>query len=366
MLASVQYLRALAALLVVYFHCRNHVPGVAIPLRHGVGLAGVDLFFVISGFVMTLTTADNRYSARQFLVRRIIRVVPLYWIVTAATTLLIVAFPSAFRSSRFTPEHLLLSLLFVPHENPGEPGSLTPLVKLGWTLNYEMLFYVLFGCCMVLRPAVRSLLVAAALAILAFGVPAAHPSSAVLRVWGSPIILEFALGMLVGHLYASGLLGRVRPSWALAVVAAASAALVTLGTLPPLAHRLYIFGVPSAALVAGLVALEARGRLPRLHLARFLGDASYSVYLSHLFALVAVRAVWLRVGPSPAPASTLGFIGVGMLAGSAVGAACYLAVERPSLQALQRRLARPRPLDGRPAFPRTRSAEGDPTTNTAT
>lgn len=120
-IVSIQYLRAIAALSVVFYHAVQQLPAVAAlstslfpDLKEPIGIFGVDIFFVISGFVMTYTTAVHGYGMRQFLARRLVRIVPLYWSVTIAASLVIVVAPEILRHSKFTINHLLLSLLFSP------------------------------------------------------------------------------------------------------------------------------------------------------------------------------------------------------------------------------------------------------------
>lgn len=343
-LASVQYLRAVAALLVVYYHAVNHFPGIPAPVRREVGLAGVDLFFAISGFVMVLTTADNRYTTAQFLARRVIRIVPLYWCFTFLMAALLLLVPEAFARSRFTLEHFLLSLLFVPHQNPGEAGAITPMVKLGWTLNYEMLFYLLFGLCMGLRPLRRSLLTTAMLATISALCTVIKAPPLPLRFWGNLIVFEFALGMLVGHAYVAGWLRRLPARGATALLVASAASIVWGAAFGTDVHRLFTFGPSCTALLVAMLALEEAGALPRLRPVRFLGDASYSLYLSHFFAVIALQKGWRLLGlPSEGYAATLTFIGLCLATSGALAGVIYVTLERPMLTSMRTRL-----LGGRP------------------
>lgn len=127
---SIQLLRAVAAIAVV----TQHVP---IPI-FGDGLWGVDLFFVISGFIMCHATAR---SGRNFFLKRIIRIVPLYWLGTLFIYALALTLPQLLNTTTANPVDLLKSLLFIPFIKGGIP---VPIVFQGWTLNYEMFFYGLF------------------------------------------------------------------------------------------------------------------------------------------------------------------------------------------------------------------------------
>src|SRR5271167_3100007 len=124
MIMPIQYLRGIAALMVVWCHGLRQVHGVSdfidIPTF---GAYGVDIFFVISGFIMTVTTWDKPITPRQFFVLRIIRVVPLYWLVTLAAVGLAIAAPGAFRSLKFDAISIAKSLFFVPYDSLSEPGK---------------------------------------------------------------------------------------------------------------------------------------------------------------------------------------------------------------------------------------------------
>ena len=114
----------------------------------------VDIFFVISGFIMWVTTVGRTLSPQEFLYRRLVRIVPLYWLVTAFTVLVMVVAPQAMQSSRFDLAHVVASFAFWPALHP-VTGHYAPVLIPGWTLNYEMFFYVVFAACLLLRPAHR-------------------------------------------------------------------------------------------------------------------------------------------------------------------------------------------------------------------
>lgn len=260
---SIQALRFIAALMVVVFHVADG-PFV-------VGAAGVDIFFVISGFIMG--TIGVRETPRTFLTKRVIRLVPLYW----AVTLLMCAVSLLGVFTLFTADirRLVLSLLFIPYYEPD--GSLWPLVVVGWTLNVEMLFYALFAAGLAFGAPVRiavSLLAALALAGAIF-----DPQGAVLRQWTTPLLLEFAAGLTLATV--------VRPRGlvkGLVLLGLGVVWLAGIGTLDMHAGawRLLSWGVPAVLVVAGALAIERVGRWPAgLRTLEIGGDASYSLYLMH-------------------------------------------------------------------------------------
>ena len=276
-LHALQYLRALAALAVVYSHAVLQVDAYA-PHLVEFGGFGVDVFFVISGFIM-VWIAKPGDTPRRFLANRIRRVVPLYWFFTLLMALILVLLPELFKRSTFAWDTFLLSLAFVPHESAAHPGWLWPIVAPGWSLNYEMYFYLLFALSLVLPAAWRvggaiALLTGVTLVSRAFG-----EHSEIARFYGEGMVFEFVLGMLLAVAWQRGL--RL-PSWLAALM-------LVLGTALLLAHlplpRLLAFGFPSLLVVAGAVYIA----LPVRRWGVLLGDASYALYLSHLFTLGVLR-----------------------------------------------------------------------------
>ncbi len=164
-IVSLQYLRGVAAMMIVFCHAFDQLPWLK-ALAPNVGLSGVDLFFVISGFIMVFVTTNAASSAWEFFRMRIIRIVPLYWLFNFATAALILTLPQLFQTSVFTLPHFILSLFFIPHLSPAVPPSISPFILLGWTLNYEMFFYAIFALAMAMSVARRVPLTMAVLVAL--------------------------------------------------------------------------------------------------------------------------------------------------------------------------------------------------------
>lgn len=298
---AIQALRAVAALLVVFEHLKNDMLRIFLdrdPLQSawaGVPFsAGVDVFFVISGFVIAHSSASlhGRPGAwKTFLTRRVARVVPLYWLLSGALAVLAV---TVLDPALYFPDasYLVASFLFVPA--PNVQGAILPLLPLGWTLNYEMAFYLVFALFVGLRQGRALALVAVTLlAVVAWG-RIDPPSSVALVFWTDAILLEFLAGIGVYVALARGfsLPNGVR----LALVPVAVALLLWLGE-PNLPWRWLFWGGPATLLVLAAVSGRPRsGRPFGQHLWEMLGDVSYAVYLSHLFVLIGVRRLLLAFG----------------------------------------------------------------------
>ncbi|MBV4473380.1 acyltransferase family protein [Pseudomonas botevensis] len=279
MLISVQALRAFAAWAVVGHHFMQiffgfQARGPLGQLFIDKGAVGVDIFFVISGLVIFLSTEGKALPPTRFLLYRLFRIVPAYWLYTVLMALLVVFARPLLPDQTLDWNHLLLSLLFIPTQNPGGYGFY-PTLNVGWTLNYEMLFYVLFAWALLFRLQVRLWVVAA----LLFAVCQTWTGLGwISEFYRSDIVYEFLLGIGIGMLYRRGWFrsGFYRPLLGI------GAALMAIYLLPP-APRLLAWGVPSAVLVISCMSLESRFEHNRL--LKLLGDCSYSVYLMHVLVL---------------------------------------------------------------------------------
>ncbi len=191
---SIQHLRGFAALSVVLFHACQWSQ-----IDFATGQAGVDVFFVISGFVMWTATTGEPVRPFEFLKRRVIRVVPLYWLITVVLAAGVLLFPARFPDLAVTPGHLALSLAFVQHMNPA--GYPFPLLAPGWTLNYEAVFYLAFAGLLWLPEARRLVALTFTLMVLAFAGFAWPPAYQMLL---NPLFLEFLGGVWLARMAQTG------------------------------------------------------------------------------------------------------------------------------------------------------------------
>lgn len=323
-LRSIQYLRALAALSVVVYHASQWASA---PVD--IFSAGVDVFFVISGFIMWRTTAPETSSGQtgpgRFLAKRAIRIVPLYWLITLGLTLAALAAPDRFSDQDPQPGHVLLSLAFIQHLNPkGEPF---PLLQLGWTLNYEAFFYLLFAIALALPPAWRLRFLVFTLVSGAFG-GLMYPPAYVLLL--NPMLLEFLSGVLLAAGLGKGPGPGRSLGWLMLGFGAAIFAALTLSHSAWDAWRPFLWGPPALLVVAGAACIEIDGGVRRLPPLGLMGEASYSTYLTHPLTLGAF-AMTVRVD------TPLKFAAALLLAQLA-GIVCWRLVERPMTLALKRRL----------------------------
>ncbi len=318
-LDTVQALRAIAALCVVGMH----IPAIER------GAFGVDLFFVISGFIVCHVAAAD---PGQFLLKRIIRVVPLYWLCTLALFGLALTAPQLMGATRADSDELLKSLFFVPFVKSN--GNVHPLLYLGWTLNYEMLFYALFAFALMVAPR-RALALEVALLLGLFTLGRVVDFEHVmLEFWTAPIVIEFVFGIAAYHVWRAGLLQRLPAAAAVAIAIAAWLLMASLRSSD--AMRPLLWGLPAVVLFLATLSLARRWHVPALWL--LIGNASYSLYLTHAYVIQALQKQVIQLDAFGPTQVALMLLAVALCCALAV--ACFLLIERPSNLWLRRRLLR--------------------------
>ncbi|WP_458232745.1 acyltransferase family protein [Roseateles sp. P5_E8] len=307
MLNNIQILRAFAALNVVLFHvitagAAYQVPPAALGFLSRWGENGVDVFFVISGFVMVHAHATKKVSPWEFMKLRIERIAPMYWLLTLVLAATILIIPSLSKTQRMSWNHAGASLLFSSEFFLDR----APAIYVDWSLEYEMLFYLLLGSGLLARHEFMRL------AVPAFGV------IALTQIGTNAIILEFLFGVIVGGLYSHGHL-RAHVGWILAL----GIALLCKGIpFSPANNRVIVWGLPSALIVLG-AALTTQSKSSFLGL---LGAASYSTYLVQVLTIPAFYKLTTPLLKSW-PSDALALAAVAFTGG--VGCAVYKFVEKP-------------------------------------
>jgi exopolysaccharide production protein ExoZ len=296
-LISIQYLRAFAAIAVVVSHASNSLLGHAGHLLDfDLGAYGVDVFFVLSGFIMFYTSFDVGMRPGAFLLKRLIRIVPLYFILSTAMFVMVVLLPQSFNRESPDLSAYLQSIFFIPHWNP-RSHDLEPLIGQGWTLNYEMFFYALFALSLFIRHRFCGFAVLPVIAALV-GLGQLHPvETPVFLTYTDPLMLEFCVGIVVAAAFKSANPQSLRwPALLFASLAVVTVSLYAFHAdwhgLPPL--RPLMIGFPCSLLVTAAVGLERGGRLPTWSSLILLGDASYSLYLVHGFIMGFGQRLWHR------------------------------------------------------------------------
>ncbi|HEY6434616.1 MAG TPA: acyltransferase [Acetobacteraceae bacterium] len=277
-----QAARAIAAWLVVTDHAllelSHNAPNSPIThLAWSLGSAGVYVFFIISGFIMVHISWERfgqRAAPADFLRRRVIRIVPLYWLATVAALAAHKLFWATHGADAGWTD-LAYSLSFIPYS---ADGGWYPILPGGWTLNYEMMFYIVFALGLTLPRKLAVLTIGAVLG--AFIIVGPYFAQGAVAYLASPIVLWFLLGMGLAAIWHSRKL--TEPAW---------------------------------------VAKPARLLEP-------FGDASYSTYLVHGLVLTALLRVWIMLAGS----ASAWIVPVSLVVATIAGLTTHLLVEKPVLR----------------------------------
>lgn len=340
MLANIHALRAIAAMLVVLLHASEQLEPGSLPFHAEFGNAGVDIFFVISGFVMVYTSTVRAKSPGAFMLDRILRIVPMYWTFTLLTVLLILVVPTAFRGSSFDPIHTLFSFIFVAYPHPVNADSFSPVLRVGWTLNYEMVFYLIFATAIWIRNSSRVFISISVLLALVLARPLLGLSG-VFQFYGQAIILEFGLGMLAAGVFLRGGLKQLPAVVGWLLIAVGAGILLNYGHSVDMASnsRILWFGVPATLIVSGALILERFREKASGRIVNILGAASYVIYLSHPYVLTASRLFLEALDvQSVTPLGAISVILVMLLVSALVGILVHLYFEKPVTRFLRLRL----------------------------
>lgn len=324
-LLGIQYLRGVASVMVVLHHIRNPWPNLYNPLEtFDMGEAGVDIFFIISGIVMYVSSRLE--APAVFVGLRLIRVAPLYWILTLCALGLLL-FSGLAKPGITVVNDVILSALFIPHHSSIFVGTIWPVLNPGWTLYFEMFFYVIFAVGLFFRkPLLTSLCLISSLVVagLFFSTDESifrtytHPW----LMYTHPLMLEFAAGILLGWLF---LRGNIPQVWVLLPIGFLALFVAHILRFP------YLFlqnGLCAAMIMTGAIAAERSFKVPDIDWLKLLGDASYSIYLTHALTLFVVRRVFLRL-PLEGGMQFAAFVVIAAAAALVVGFFVYFKIERP-------------------------------------
>ncbi len=363
-LGSVQALRAVAALLVVVFHIGSmetrFAGGYSLVAPLGdLGRLGVYIFFVISGFIMITTNWQEfgKPSApKRFLLRRIVRIVPPYWIVSALLLVVFIKAPHLMNSSSRYPTSVVDSFLLLPQRGYA-------LLMVGWTLVFEMYFYYVFTIALAFARRYFGFIVLGWLvAMIALHAAAAHhPYNVYLWLVGDPANLFFIAGIVTGYFVLNG---KVRAPLTCAALGLVLTPVIYYSHWSGFIRNVplnswigvLITAAPIALMLYGFVTSETAGKLrfyPRLVL---VGDASYALYLWHVPVLSALARVFARLPLRSLPLHIAGCLAAVVFT-VWFSIQIYRFVERPLLRYLDARLNLREHAAVVPALTRTATAD---------
>lgn len=325
---SIQALRGMASIFIILEHVRF--------LQ--CGAFGVDIFFAISGFMIMYSTHEN---TEFFLRKRLLRILPLYYLMTLGTFVLLLLVPSMFEQTQANPIYLMKSLLFIPFDIGG--GVLQPLMRVGWTVNCEMFFYLLFFFALRISHKYRGVICAGFLMVIVLLAQILPLDFAPLTFYGNPVMLEFVLGMIsyaiLHKLYEyhaqKGLPSLCKPLSLLLSIGLFAGLVLSKPHINILGFRRILYwGLPGVILLLCFFVMGLYWRMPGWSVMP--GNISFSVYLIHYYPVLFLD----RVVFDFSAASPFSLIGVVVSVVICVGAGwlCWFLIEKKLTGFLRRHL----------------------------
>lgn len=272
---NVQALRGIASIFIILEHIRFL----------NCGAFGVDIFFCISGFMIMFSTEK---STDYFLSKRFLRIVPLYYLMTIATYLILLLAPSLFAYTTSNPIFLLKSLFFIPFEI--SDGIIQPLLRIGWTVNCEIFFYILFFVSLKISRKFRGLICSLFLLLTVLLGQLFSDSVIFLRFYGDYVMLEFIYGIIAFYIIKAiydknyeSKLPKIISILCLILAASTFAILVLTKNRTNILgyRRMLVWGLPALLIVMCVIIAEIHIILPKPFI--YLGNMSFSIYLLHYY-----------------------------------------------------------------------------------
>ncbi|MCX8957235.1 acyltransferase [Erwinia psidii] len=319
-MVSIQWLRALAVTMVIVFHVllKAHILGFT-ELTFSQGAAGVDLFFIISGFIMIYITRGRDFAFFDFMTRRVMRIIPFYWLVSGVVCVVYLYNPNLVNSHN-GETHLLSSLLLLPIQDK------VMLLEVGWTLRYEFLFYISFAFSALLF---RNPLNYCVISIVVITITSLIKiNNFYVQYFTNPLMLEFLFGITLYYLLnkTTKIIGFISLTLGVAM-------LIFFGFSGyGLQNRVIYYGLPMFLISLGLISFEDIIKSSKKRASQFisyLGDASYSLYLTHTLVIGVVAKISTLFNVSLAPYL---FVPLSVITSVIVGLMSYELIEKPMVR----------------------------------
>ncbi|HIF9158871.1 TPA: acyltransferase family protein [Photobacterium damselae] len=303
-ITNIQYLRALAVISVLLYHIKavnlKYFPSIEMGEYFSNGSGGVDLFFVISGFIISYIGREYKPSlnvALKFLIKRFVRIYPVYWFYSLVVLVIYLLYPSMVNSSQGGQVNIIDSFLLLPND-------ILPLLMVGWSLSYEVYFYFLFFVLILTLPwSIHRYFYFFYVIVILLNIY----FSRINYTEGfllNPFMIDFVLGTFCSNIYND----KINNSWR---TSSFILPLVTVFFIVLLFYsfnyklddsnfiRIIYFGLPSFALVMMALFFKLKNDLfTKSYVLNFfekIGDWSYSIYLSHILVINGIAIVFVRI-----------------------------------------------------------------------
>jgi exopolysaccharide production protein ExoZ len=290
------------------------------------GDSGVDLFFLISGFIMFYAIESSHTNrAWSFLLNRFIRIIPLYWFCTSIFIILLLFIPKIFQTYKFNLWQSIFSYLFLPQSSP-------PVVSIGWTLVYVMYFYIVLAICLAIgcRSKISWLAIVFTFFYILGLILPSYKIYPVFELMTSELLIEFGFGLLLFNIYQKNV--RINMPTVVGIISIGIILFPLLEGLP----RLYSYGLPMLFIFGGVVL--SRKELLNVTFLHNLGDSSYSIYLVQVFTVPGLGVLIRKFVSYPPPYYLFLLIVFFTVTTLAAAASLYVIIERPITNYLKIRL----------------------------
>jgi len=351
---SLQILRGLAAVLVVHNHAIHHTINFKEDsfqkdfffLEH-IGAVGVDIFFVISGFIITITSSNyvRNHGAKDFLIKRLIRIMPVFYLLSLLEIIFRV---TGIKGGNLSWATTVKTIILLPIFDHGK--YVFPFISAGWSLSFEFYFYLIIALSLFLFK--KSFIISSCsfmIGLIGLGFFTHDIKSQLFKFITNPIAIEFILGCIIAKIYQSTFNPSKKFSLAVAILGVTGILLTLFLGCDDIdkaeyildgdnsLKRLFLWGIPSALLVYGFISFEAsrwsEQRSFASLIALLIGDASYSIYLIHGFSLHLINKIWTVFHLSLPDV----YIILGTLVSVLIGIVFYILCEKRLTQLLNRR-----------------------------
>lgn len=328
MIFSVQYMRAIAALMVVCTHTawKGEQYSTNPMYWFNIGGVGVDLFFIISGYIMCHTIFNKKLNVVDFIKARLVRIIPLYWVLTSVALCVYWVAPDKVNSSGGSTSVLYSFILF--------PTDSKYLIQNGWTLSYEFYFYIIFSVGLFFAGFLRFLAPAVILLSLALFGYLVETGGIYFNFLTNSLLIEFAMGIFIFNIHRAIVFNN---SYSLILIIVSIVSLAYVNFFGGSGERVLDYGVPCFLFFLAMINFESKFSILKNNTASSImakiGDSSYSIYLIHPFVLTGSSIVLNKLG-----FSVYGWFFVSLLIINSVlaGLCCHVFLEKPMTEFIRR------------------------------
>jgi len=293
-LHSINLLRTLSCYAIAIFHVREFVNSHSDTVHLTFSASpGFHLFLAISGFILVYITRPSD-TPLNFMMKRVVRIMPLYWAATTLALLLVMVRPWLFQDADISLPSVVSSYLLLPHYDLG--GDVQPILFVGWTLGYIMLFYLLFSISLLVQERMQ-VPTAIALTLCVIAGAMLLPTGAYREFYGDPILLEFAMGCIIGlSMRQKAIQAFIKrtPMWPIGLVGIVGFAVAMHFKLPSWG-RLAVYAVSSALVVFACAGQDLFRKPLQNDFLSMGGKVSYGIFLIHPLLMTAFGVVLFQL-----------------------------------------------------------------------